>query len=263
VQGCSRAASQRLDSRPSEVETPGIVIPGESKGGYVLVVGGAELSRQEVDRSLRAMGFAVTTLDVDAGLALSHLTPPRLMVLDSDGVAGWWRQLDRVRLPRHLRQTPLVVLNSDGSAASFALAIAHGASACLAKPVSADVLSSVVNTFWLYDAAGLTSGTRQYARRPLLVPADVEVERQRRGCGWIMDASRSGCRIETAEALSAGNTIRLWLPKAEATARLPLTGATVWTRQHGNGQCLAGIQFSGATPVLAALALGIEMPSST
>jgi len=111
------------------------------------------------------------------------------------------------------------------------MAIAHGASAYLPKPVSDDVLASVARKLCDFRGAPVPEEKRSHPRRPLLVPIEVETwTRPGRALGWMLDASCSGCRIETPEAPATGDAVQVWLPVAEATAHTPLLGRACWTR---------------------------------
>jgi hypothetical protein len=153
----------------------------------------------------------------------------------------------------------MLVLGQEADRTTFALAIAHGASAYLTKPVEDDVLVSVASKLTRRAPEGRVTERRRFPRRTLLVPVDIEVwGRKGRATAWLMDASRLGCRIETAEAVAAGTALRVWLPVAEATAHLPLTGQAAWAERLPTGLSLAGVRFMGSASVLAGFALGLE-----
>jgi CheY-like chemotaxis protein len=195
--------------------------------GYALLVGDAESGCRDVEGTLRAIGWTVITATADEIFDLPDVAPPHLVVLDGAATREERRRCqDRLRSHPRLQNVPLLVLGNDSDRTSYALAIAHGASAYLTKPPNEDVLA-----IW---------------------------GRKGRASAWIMDASRVGCRVETAEELAAGTALRVWLPVAEATAHLPLTGQTTWARRLETGLSIAGVRFLGNAALLAGLALGIE-----
>jgi DNA-binding response OmpR family regulator len=233
-------------------------------GSYALVVGEEGRTRRQVEGTLRAMGWAVAAGRIDEITSLPEAAAPRLILLDSNHLhEQCWREQDQLRRHPGLGSAPLLVLGDESDATSLTLAIGHGASAYLAKPVSADVLTSVISKLVSVGDSSPAVEHRRHPRRPLLMPVDVQVESRDRSAAWIMDASASGCRIETSEAVAAGNTLRVWLPTAEATARQPLTGRTCWSRSLPDGLSLAGMRFTGAGPLLASLALGLEPASAS
>ncbi len=228
-------------------------------GGYALVVGEEGSARLQIEGTLRAMGWAVAAGRVEEITSLPEAACPRLILLDCDHVhEQCWREQDQLRRHPGLGSAPLLVLGDQSDAASLTLAIGHGASAYLAKPISDDILASVIWKLVRVSDSSPAVEHRRHPRRPLLVPVDVQVESRARRAAWIMDASASGCRIETAETVAEGDTMRVWLPTAEATARQPLTGKTRWARALPDGLSLAGMCFTGAAPLLASLALGLE-----
>lgn len=228
--------------------------------GYALLVGGPENERQQAEAALRLGGLVVASATFDELLALPDVAPPTLVVLDGPGTREQRRQhQDRLRRHPRLRDVPLLVLGEEDDRASFALAIAHGASAYLAKPVSGDVLASVARKLCDFRGAPVPEDKRRHPRRPLLVPIEIETwTRPERALGWMLDASCAGCRIETPEAPAKGDAVQVWLPVAEATANTPLLGRACWTRTVDPGRALAGIRFNETASLLAGLALGLE-----
>lgn len=228
--------------------------------GYTLLVSDSERDRPEIEGVLRAAGLAVAGATFDELFALPDVAPPRLVVFDGDHDTETRRhRQDRLRRHPRLRAVPLLVLGEGYDPKGLAVAIAHGASAYIAKPLSSDVLVGVAGKLVSYRADPEAEERRRHPRRPLLVPVDFEVEaRQRRSAGWIMDACPSGCRVEVSDVVSRGEAVRVWLPAAEATAHLPLTGTAAWSHQQKGGLSTAGIRFTGTTPLLAGITLGLE-----
>jgi DNA-binding response OmpR family regulator len=228
-------------------------------GSYALVVGDEDSSRLQVEGALRAMGWAVAAGRIDEITSLPEAAAPRLILLDSNHLhERCWHEQDQLRRHPGLGSAPLLVLGDESDAKSLTLAIGHGASAYLPKPVSEDVLRSVITKLVSVDRSSPAIEQRRHPRRTLLVPVDVQVESRERTSAWIMDASAAGCRIETSEVVAAGDVLRVWLPTAEATARQPLTGRTCWSHVLPDGLSLAGMRFTGAASLLASLALGLE-----
>jgi CheY-like chemotaxis protein len=232
----------------------------EQAAGYALVVGedGAAL-RQTAER-LRQIGMPSVATSADELFALPDVSRPSLVVVDTDGVPESCRRT-QTRLRRHprLRDVALLVLGEESDLLSLALAVGHGASAYLSKRVGDEVLASFVGKLQRPAAGPRGVEQRSHPRRPLLVPVEVAVwGASGRATAWLMDASASGCCIETAATVSEGDAIQVWLPLAEATANQPLTGQTRWVRTASGGLALAGIRFGAAAAFIAGLALGID-----
>jgi CheY-like chemotaxis protein len=232
----------------------------DDQTGYALVVGEDGDARRQTEDRLRRLGLPIVAASADEFLALPDVSPPLLVVLDGHG-AHEQRRRTQTRLRRHprLRHLALLVLGEESDPLTLALAVGHGASAYLCRRVGDDVLASVVEKLRQPSSSLPSAEQRGHPRRPLLVPVEVEVwGAAGRATAWLMDASASGCRIETGTTLNAGDAIRLWLPLAEATAYQPLTGQIRWVRIAGAGPALAGIRFEAATAFIAGLALGID-----
>jgi len=232
----------------------------DDRTGYALVVGEDGYARRQTEDRLRQIGLSIVAASPEELLALPDVSPPLLVVLDGPG-AHEQRRRTQTRLRRHPRlcHLALLVLGEESDLLSLALAVGHGASAYLCRRVGDDVLASVVEKLRRPSSGPPSAEQRSHPRRPLLVPVEVEVWGVTgRAKGWLMDASASGCRIETAVTLNAGDAIRLWLPLAEATAHQPLTGQTRWVRSVSAGLALAGIRFEAAAAFIAGLALGID-----
>lgn len=232
----------------------------DRNAGYALLIGDSQSGRPDLEAPLRGLGWSVITATIDEIFALPDVASPHLVVLDGARTRDERRRCqDRLKGHPRLQDVPLLVLGDDTDSTSYALAIAHGASAYLTKSAGEEVLLSVACKLASFRADGAAQEKRAHPRRALLVPADLEIwGRQGRASAWIMDASRVGCRVETAEELSSGTPLRLWLPAAEATAHLPLTGQTAWSRRLETGLSIAGVRFMGNASLLAALALGLE-----
>jgi response regulator RpfG family c-di-GMP phosphodiesterase len=228
--------------------------------GYALLISDAENGCGDVAATLRSIGWVVVRATADEFFDLPDVAPPHLVVLDGAPTREERRRCqDRLRSHRRLQSVPLLVLGSEDDRTSYALAIAHGASAYLTKPANEDVLVSVARKLVSYQTGGAMLEKRRHPRRALLVPVDLEIWGHRgRASAWLMDASRVGCRVETAEDLASGAALRVWLPVAEATAHLPLTGQAAWARRLETGLSIAGVRFLGNAALLAGFALGIE-----
>jgi CheY-like chemotaxis protein len=231
-----------------------------SEGQYALVVGEAGDQREQIANTLRLAGLPVVTLSVDEALAQPDLLPPGLVVLDVDrGREERRRRQDRLRRHPRLAHVPLLVLGHEADRTSFALAIAHGASAYLGKPVIDDVLLSVAQRLHGWRPEAVEAEKRRQARRPLLVPVDVQVRgRYGRNGAWIMDASLTGCRLETAEQLETGDHLRVWLHVPDAITDLPLACEARWAQKSALGLSLAGVRFTGTAILLVGKVLGLH-----
>jgi CheY-like chemotaxis protein len=228
--------------------------------GYTLVVAEAEYERLEIEAAVRGSGPTVAAASLDEVFAQAEVGTPSLVVLCDLGGPEARRHLqDRLRRHPRLADVPLLVLGDEDDRASFARAIAHGASAYLAKPVSDEVLASVAQKLCAFRSESPLQELRRHARRPFLVPIELEVRaRPARVTGWMLDASHIGCRVETPEAMAKGDQVRVWRPAAEATAHTPLAGEARWARRAELGLSVAGIRFSETASLLAGLALGLE-----
>jgi CheY-like chemotaxis protein len=227
--------------------------------GYALVVGCDGEARRDTANRLRKMGLPVVATSMDELDALPEVAAPRLVVLE--GRSAEDRRHHQAQLRRHPRlgQVALLVLGEESDALSLTLAIGHGASAYLAKPVTDDVLACVVDKLASPSESSPALEQRRHPRRPYLVPVEVEAwGGHGRATAWLLDASATGCRIETATAMNPGQAVCVWLPLAEATAHQPLTGETRWVRSDRAGLALAGIRFGKRAAFMAGLALGIE-----
>jgi CheY-like chemotaxis protein len=233
----------------------------DARAAYALVVAEDEQARQETGERLRRIGVRSVATCVDELLELPDISPPRLVVLDAHS-AGEECHRTQMRLRRHprLRDLALLVLGEESDLRTLALAVGHGASAYLSKHVGDEVLASFVAKLQRPSVEQPGVEQRNHPRRPLLVPVEVEVwGARKRATAWLMDASASGCCIETAAAVNEGDAVKLWLPLAEATARQPLTGQARWVQGASAGLVVTGIRFAAAAAFIAGLALGIDV----
>ena len=233
----------------------------ESGAGYALVVAEDEDARRQTLERLRRIGVSSVGTSVDELLALPDVSPPLLVILDTPAAREECCRA-QMRLRRHpkLRDLALLVLGEESDLLSMALAVGHGASAYLSKRVGDEVLGSFVAKLQRPSVGPPGVEQRSRPRRRLLVPVEVEVWGARnRATAWLMDASASGCCIETGAAVNEGDALKLWLPLAEATARQPLTGQARWVRSASAGLVLTGVRFAAAAAFIAGLALGIDV----
>ena len=233
----------------------------ESGAGYALVVAEDEDARRQTLERLRRIGVSSVGTSVDDLVALPDVSPPLLVILDTPAAREECCRT-QMRLRRHpkLRDLALLVLGEESDLLSMALAVGHGASAYLSKRVGDEVLGSFLAKLQrpLVGPPGVEQRSRP--RRRLLVPVEVEVWGARnRATAWLMDASASGCCIETGAAVNEGDALKLWLPLAEATAQQPLTGQARWVRSASAGLVLTGVRFAAAAAFIAGLALGIDV----
>ena len=227
--------------------------------GYVLIVGCDDEARRGTEQQLRQTGLRVVAAGMDDLAALPEMAPPRLVVLEGRSPEDCRHHQAQLRRHPILRQAALLVLGEESDALSLTLAIGHGASAYLAKPVTDEVLACVVEKLRGATPSSPAVEQRRHPRRPYLVPIEVEAWGGRgRSTAWLLDASATGCRIETASSMSQGQAVCVWLPLAEATAHQPLTGETRWVRSDRAGLALAGIRFGKRAAFMAGLALGNE-----
>jgi CheY-like chemotaxis protein len=232
----------------------------EGLAGYALVVGEDGDARRQTAERLRQIGLPSVATDSDELPALPDGATPQLVVLDAQGDReGCRRTQARLRRDPRLRDSALLVLGEESDLGSLAWAVGNGASAYLCKRVGDEVLASFVEKLQRPSLGPPDAEQRSHPRRRVLVPVELEVWGGRsRATAWLMDASASGCCIETAATLNEGDAIQLWLPLAEATAHQPLAGQVRWARKASPALTLGGVRFAAAAAFIAALALGID-----
>jgi CheY-like chemotaxis protein len=232
----------------------------DDRHGYALVVGRDGGARQETVDRLERIGVASVPASAEELLGSVERPRPLLIVLDTqDGREECHRTQARLRRDSRLRDLAVLVLGEESDLESLAEAVGHGASAYLCKRAGDEVLSGFVEKLGRTRCGPPSGEKRGHARRLLLVPVEVAIWGVAgRATAWLMDASATGCCIETAATLNEGDTIQLWLPLAEATAQQPLAGRARWARGASGGLTLAGIRFAAAAAFIAGLALGID-----
>jgi CheY-like chemotaxis protein len=235
------------------------------RGGHTIVVGDSENGFGPLQHVLDGLGLPCVTATLSEVLCLPEIAPPRLIVLDSNAERDErCRQQDRLRRMAGGHGAPMIVLGDDAAIPCLSLAVAHGASAYFKKPVNDVDLLAVARKLLSFDGDAPLDERRLDPRRPFFVPVELERAQNRgRNRAVVVDASRTGCRIETSAAIGTGEMVRVWLPATEATANLPLTGETCWAGDSSGGRRLAGIQFTANASILASLALGLLDPSDS
>ncbi len=215
------------------------------------------------DRHAAAAVLGVAGLEVaemtEAELqAAPDLVPPGVVVFDdSRGHAA--RDASQARLRAHpaLQGVPLVVLGYDGDIDSYAGAITHGAAAYLPKPFDHSELAEAGRRLSGWKGRGENTEKRRRLRRPLLMKIDVEIRRDKRRIpGRLLDASATGCRVEVAEEMAAGDQVRVTLHSHEDSTHVALGAEVRWHVEGAAGAHELGLKFTGSTAALAGQLLG-------
>jgi CheY-like chemotaxis protein len=231
---------------------------------YTLIVG-PEDERAATEGVLLRAGLPVAAATEEEIFAEPEILRPEILVLD-DGAdrvprAATVRRL--TALPA-FRGVPYVILSWDSEIDSFSEAITHGASAYLVKPVGADDLVAVVSRIITWVDTTLRTERRRRLRRPLLLKIMIEVKARRLALpGDLVDVSSGGCRVETPEPLTAGESVRVVLHSPKDATHVALGAEVRWSRSRADARHEAGLRFTGTTALLAGKLLGFASPGTT
>ncbi len=116
----------------------------------ILVVDDSATMRKIITRSLRKTGYksAEVAEAADGGEACDMLAGSKFDLILTDvnmpNMSGM-ELLDHIRKEIEDLKTPVVMITTEATPKAFAEFTAHGASACLAKPFSADELANVLS----------------------------------------------------------------------------------------------------------------------
>jgi DNA-binding NarL/FixJ family response regulator len=222
------------------------------------VVGPPGEDRHAAAAVLGAAGLEVAEMTEAEVLAAPDLLPPGVVVFDDfRGYAA--RDASQARLRAHpaLQGVPLVVLGYDGDIDSYAGAITQGAAAYLPKPFDHAELAEAACRLAGWKGRGDSTEKRRRVRRPLLMKVDVELRREKRRIpGRLLDASATGCRVEVAEEVAAGEQVRVTLHSHEDSTHVALAAEVRWHAAAGAEAHELGLKFAGSTAALAGQLLG-------
>jgi CheY-like chemotaxis protein len=173
--------------------------------------------------------------------------------------------LRRLRLHPALRGVPIVLLAYDADIDSYSDAITKGAAAYLVKPADPDELVAVAKKLCGWMGASDRTEKRRRLRRPLLMKVTIEIRSTRvKVPGQILDVSGQGCRIELAEPLATGETVRVELQGHGGSTHVTLGAEVRWHKKAEEGDLYeAGLKFTGTTALLAGKILGFVSSGMT
>jgi DNA-binding NarL/FixJ family response regulator len=237
----------------------------QGRAGYVLIVGRAGPDRSATEQALLASGLeaaAATEADV---LVVNDLMPPTLVILD-DASSKDERAATLRRLQAHpaLQGVPILILAYDSDIDSYSTAITKGAAAYLVKPAATEEMIDVIRKLSGWVATDHNTEKRRRVRRPLIMRVDVDVRsRKVKVPGHLMDVSGGGCRLEVAEAIAAGEAIRVILHGYDASTYVALGAEVRWHKEVSPGVHLVGARFTGTTALLAGKLLGFVSSGMT
>ena len=93
---------------------------------------------------------------------------------------------------------------------------------------------------------------------------DVDVRSKKiKVAGHLMDVSGGGCRLELAEAVAPGESIRVILHGYDASTYVALGAEVRWHQEVSAGVHLIGARFTGTTALLAGKLLGFVSSGMT
>lgn len=236
-----------------------------SRGGYVLIVGRPGPDRDATEQSLLASGLEAAAASEADVLVANDLMPPTLVVVD-DASSRDERGATLRRLQAHpaLQGVPILVLAYDADIDSYSTAITKGAAAYLVKPASTAEMIDIVRKLSGWMATNHNTEKRRRIRRPLIMRVDVDVRsRKVKVAGHLMDVSGGGCRLELAQAIDAGEAIRVILHGYDASTYVALGAEVRWHREIAPGVHLIGARFTGTTALLAGKLLGFVSSGMT
>jgi CheY-like chemotaxis protein/Tfp pilus assembly protein PilZ len=227
--------------------------------GYVLLVGDHAPERHVAEHVLLGAGLVVAATTLDEALGIPDLTPPRVVIYDApEGRDQRHDGLRRIASCRALIGVPLVVLSSDRRPDAHAVAITFGAAAYRTKPVPPDDLVAMARRLCGWTGRGDATEKRRRLRRPLL----MSVELQRKGeserfAAQMLDASGDGCRVETPQAFTRGEALRVLIRLQPDVAAVALSGEVRWVASTRGESHALGLRFTGTSALLAAKVLGL------
>lgn len=228
------------------------------RGGYILIVGRPGADRAATEQALLSSGLEAAAASEGDVLVANDLMPPILVVVD-DASNKEERLATLRRLQAHpaLQGVPILVLAYDADIDSYSTAITKGAAAYLVKPASAEQLIDHARKLSGWAATNHNTEKRRRIRRPLIMRVDVDVRSKKiKVSGHLMDVSGGGCRLELAEEVAAGESIRVILHGYDASTYVALGAEVRWHREVSPGVHLIGARFTGTTALLAGKLLG-------
>src|SRR5262249_52041688 len=142
---------------------------------------------------------------------------------------------------------PLVLLSRDSDIDSYSEAITAGGSAYLHRPVRPEELLDVARRLSGWTGVSDRTERRRRPRRPLRMKVAVVLRSSKaRLAGQILDVSATGCRVEVAERVPAGELVRVILNAHDASTHVALGGEVRWHAATPSGHQL-GVRFTGTT----------------
>lgn len=237
----------------------------ESRSGYILIVGRPGPERGTTEQILLASGLEAAAASEGDVLVANDLMPPTLVVVD-DASTRDERLATLRRLQAHpaLQGVPILVLANDADIDSYSAAITKGAAAYLVKPAVPEQLVDMARKLSGWSATNHHTEKRRRIRRPLIMRVDVDVRSKKlKVAGHLMDVSGGGCRLEVAEAIAPGESIRVILHGYDASTYVALGAEVRWHREVSPGVHLVGARFTGTTALLAGKLLGFVSSGMT
>jgi hypothetical protein len=201
--------------------------------------------------ALVSAGFDVEAATADQALGPRALPPPEVIVLD-DPRSPPERLAVQLPLQTHraLGGVPLLVVSEDCSIDSFGGAIGRGAAAFLRLPANRADLEDIAQRLAAWRRRRPAVEGRRARRRPLILVADLDVPGEGMVRGRIVDASATGCRLESPHPLAPGTTLGIVPRACEDSTDIRLGGRVRWSRPSRGGATVA-VRWTDTTSVVA------------